>query len=580
MRRLCDARRRLSAAARLAALLLLLLPLRSALAVDVPPEHEVYRFLTRCELKGYLDTRLSRSLPYSERQVSSLLGEAMTNRSRMNPVEQGELDRFLFLFAHQLPDSVNAARTPLSWENTRGQHLPWKPLHMYGDPRWAWHVRGEGWLIGFNPHADAGVEHVDNGVDRGSLNRIATGLSVFGRYGDVELLMNVRDAHLSGDIGLADSVRYPIRFDSENRSSGRFDFDETDAMVSWERKHIYALFGKTSNLWAPGAIGAFSLSNNAGPNVQARLRLTFEPLEITWVQAKLIQSPPITWPLVAGADTIGTQYAEKWLAAHRYDFRIFRNLQIGFWDMVVYGYRGIDWDYLPPTTFLWSAEHYNHDRDDVLMGVDLRLIPATGYEITFSWLLDELKFSKLGSNWFGNKHGYQVGVHAVDPLGVDNGDLNLEWVMLRPYVYTHTRAINIPQHYGVNLGMPLQPNSAEFLARWRQTLSPLLNVWSEGTLLLHGANPPGKNVGGDVRVPYDSDKDSENVSFLEGDRERTLTGTVGVEYELDLRLFLRASLSLGSYDFNPIKGDSISRSISRFDVSLTWFPYRWREGPY
>jgi hypothetical protein len=548
-------------------------------AVDVPPEHEVYRFLTRCELKGYLDTRLSRSLPYSEREVASLLAEAMKRRARMNSVEEGQLDRFLFLFAHELPDSVNAARTPLEWERTRGQHLPWKPLKMYNDPRWAWHARGDNWLIGFNLHADIGVEQVDNGETQGTLNRIATGLSVNGRYGDAALLMHVRDAHLSGDIEFADPIRYPIRFNADSRNSDSFDFDETDAMISWERKHIYAVFGKTTNLWAPGATGSFSLSDNPSPYTQARLKLTFEPLEVTWIQAKLIQEPPITWPLTAGTDTVGTQYAEKWFAAHRYDFRVFRNLQVGVWDMVVYGYRGIDWDYLPPTTFLWSAEHYNHDRDNVLMGLDFRLIPARGYEIMFSWLLDELQFSKLGSDWFGNKHGYQLGVHAVDPLGIDNGDLNLEWAMLRPYVYTHTRAVNVPQHYGANLGFPLQPNSAEFLARWRQTLSPILNVWTQGTLVLHGANPPDRNVGGSVLQPYDFDVDNEQVSFLEGDLERTWMGTVGIEYELDLRLFLSTSFSLGRYHFEPIDGDSISRSISRFDVSLTWFPYRWRQGP-
>jgi len=545
-------------------------------AVDVNAEHEVYRFLTRCELKGYLDSRLSRSLPYSHHLVSSLLGQALEHREEMNAVERDQLDRFLFLFADQLPDSVETRRTPIPLEQNRGEQFPWKAAHMFKNPRWAWSAEGSDWLVGFFPHVDLGAESINQGDESGTLYRAATGLSTYGRYGNASLLMTVRDAHLIGDIDLADQARYPKRFNDDDRSGDSFDYDETDAMIAWEQKHVYLLFGKSSNVWAAGATGSFSLYNNATTYSQLRMKLTFEPLEVTWVQAKLIQDPLITYPVVTDGDTLYYEHTPKWMAAHRYDFRVLKNIQVGIWDMVIYGNRDLDWDYLPPTTFLWSAEHYNGDRDNVLMGLDIRWIVGEGNELIFSWLLDELKFSKAATNWFGNKHGYQLGLHSVDPFGINNADLNLEYVMMRPYVYTHTKAINVPQHYGKNLGLPLQPNSAEVLARWRQTLSSTLNVWGETTLVLHGANPASNNVGGDVLVPHENGVDAEEVSFLEGDRETILTGTIGAEWELDLRLFLSASYTLSRYEFKPIDGESNDDLNSRVSVSLTWYPYRWR----
>lgn len=568
-------RHTLFTAALLAAVLLLGAAART-LAVDVPPEHDVYPFLTRLELKGAFDKPLSRSLPYSRRQIGQLLAEAMDDAPRLTPVEQQQLRYYLYLFADALPKEASASRTPMDFEATRGSKLPWKLLRMYGDPRWAWHASGEDWLIGINLHTDIGVESVDSEGSSGTLNRIATGLSVYGTQGPFGLSMAVRDAHLSGDVDLADPHRYPVRFQNEDRSGQGFDFDETDAHVSYEIPHVYAVFGKTTNLWASGATGSLSLSNNSSPYTQLRLKLTYEPFEMTWVQGSLIQDPPITYTV--GTDSVHSEelYSEKWIAAHRYEFRVFKKLQIGVYDMVIYGNRGIDWNYLPPTTFLWSAEHYNHDRDNVLMGLDFRLTPGAGLEITANWLLDELKFSDLGSDWYGNKHGYQLGIHAVDPLGWDDSDLDAEVTLLRPYVYTHKYAINVVQHYGSNLGSPLQPNSVQYLLRLRKRPVRQLLLWGQATVTLHGANHDGVNVGGDVLEAFDGETDSETTGLLDGDLERTVSGTLGFEWELDPRLFLRVSAEIGKYELMPVKGEDSSENLRRVDLSLLWHPGRWR----
>jgi hypothetical protein len=551
----------------------------SVRAVDVPPQDDIYPFLTRLELKGAIEGPLSRSLPYSRTQIANYLVQAASNRNDLTSVEKRQLNKYLFLYSDILSEKDERERPRMGFEKTRSRQTPFRQLKMYRNPRYAWTAEGSDWLIGFNLHADLGFESVSEDESGGSLNRVATGLSVFGRHGPFQLLMNVRDAHLSGDMDLADPQRYPIRFNSDDREGEGFGFDETDALVSYEAPHIYAVFGKTSNVWAPGATGTPSLSSNSLPYAQARLRLSYGPLEITWVQGKLTPNPPIIYQTVVDSQIVREEYAEKWIAGHRYEFRVIPNLQIGIYDMVVYGNRGIDWDYLPPTTFLWSAEHYNHDRDNVMMGLDFRYTPGARIEIIANWFLDELMFSRAGSDWFGNKHGYQLGVHAVDPVGLPNTDLELEGMLLRPYVYTHTDPINVAQHYGSNIGSPLQPNSVQYLLRVRHRPLHSILLWGQATVTVHGNNTETLNVGGDVHVPFtDGGSEDETAGFLDGDLERNVSGTLGIDWEIDPRLYLRLSGSVTRAEWMPVNGTSSERTITRVDLSLTWNPHRWQPG--
>lgn len=566
--------------------LVLLIPLLvaalapNANAIDVELRHPVYRYLDRCQLEGFFRYPLSGARPYTRHAVAERLVEIARHRGELNSVETRQLDYFLFEFEDDLPaavrDSLAATRSHFRFEQ-RGEVQPFKMLNLYRNPRYIYETRGDDFLVTFNPNLEYGLENFSGDGTTGTLKRLGTGFIVMGYYKNFGLLAAARDAHLSGNTTLADPQRYPIRYSKDLRNTDGFDFDEADALISYEVPHVQVTFGKTSNQWDWGQSGQFGLSDNPTTYTQLRYRLTFEPLEVTGVHARLRQQPPY----IASVDSLPDgqvryNYAEKWMAGHHYQINMFPWMQIGLWDLLIYGNRGLEFDYLPPMAFLWSMEHYAHDQDNVLLGIDWRITPGWRTEVYGQLLMDELQFSKLGSDWWGNKHGMLLGLRQVDALGVPNSSAAVEYVYIRPFVYTHSAPYNLPQHYGVNLGYPLPPNSDVLFGTWRQTFTRGLDVWVTGRRWRHGTNPAsGRDVGGDIETLRYPDEE-HTAKFLDGDLHTTTEGRIGVEWEVSYQVFLSGEVIATHEKVEPEVGGTTTRDRLAILATLRWHPYRWR----
>ena len=399
-----------------------------------------------------------------------------------------------------------------------------------------------------------------------------------GYYHDFGLLAVARDAHLSGKTALADPERYPVRYSADARASDGFEFDESDAMLSFEKPHIQLMFGKGANKWDWGQSGSLGLSGHPGTYTQLRYRFTFQPLEVTGVHARLRHYPPF----LTESDTLANggirrTFAEKWIVGHHYQVNMFPWFQLGLWDLLIYGDRGLEFDYLPPLSFLWSTEHYAHDQDNVMMGVDGRFTPGMRAEIYFQWYLDELQFSQLGSDWWGNKHGYMIGVRQIDPFGLKNASMAIEYQRLRPYVYTHNIPYNNATHYGLTLGSDLPPNSDMIYFMVRQMVRWNLEAWMEVRQIRHGSNPAdGRNVGGDFTRSHWDDVDSEKAQFLDGDLHSIQQWTFGASWQLTYQLFLDGSFQIEHDLVEFDAGGSSTDQITTTLVTLRWHPARWR----
>ena len=149
-------------------------------------------------------------------------------------------------------------------------------------------------------------------------------------------------------------------------------------------------------------------------------------------------------------DSLNTSglYDEKHLAIHQLHwypngFRIF------FGQMVVYGNRGIEVNYLVPLPFYMLIEHNLRDRDNVLMFGGFRKAISETSLIYVNFLLDELKVKEVFGNWWGNKYAVQMGIthqwNAV--LGS-----TFEFTAVRPWLYTHKFLVNKLSNDGVSLG--------------------------------------------------------------------------------------------------------------------------------
>lgn len=565
----------------LAAILLVVLTL-SAYAIDVELNHPVYSFLERCELKGQYDHPLSGARPFTRRTVARYLATTAEHRAELNSIEERQLDAFLFEFTDNLPeairDSLLDVHEPFGFED-RGSSFPWKHLPLYKDPRYIYSQHGDDYLMTFNPHWEYGVQFVDGEASSGNLTGSMNGFAVMGYYKDFGLLAVARDEYFSGKAELADHTRYPVRFAADEREEESFTFDQSDAMFSYEKGHVQLTFGKGNNKWDWGQAGSLGLSGNSSSYTQLRYRLTFQPFEVTGVHARLRHYPLY----LTDSDTLATGavrrvYAEKWMVGHHYQANLFPWFQLGLWDLLVYGGRGLEFDYIPPLSFLWSSEHYAHDQDNVMLGVDGRITPGFRSELYFQWFLDELQFSQLGSDWWGNKHGYMIGARQIDPFGMQNASMAIEYHRLRPYIYTHSIPYNNATHYGLNLGSSLPPNSELYYFSLRQMARWNLETWVELSYIRHGATPSnGRNVGGDVNRAHWDDVDSEQAAFLDGDLHSIRQMTVGASWQITYQFYLDGSFQVAMDDIKTASGHTGSAVTRTGLLTLRWHPSIWRE---
>jgi hypothetical protein len=174
---------------------------------------------------------------------------------------------------------------------------------------------------------------------------------------------------------------------------------------------------------------------------------------------------------------------EKYLAAHRIEVDINKNLVVGFSDIIVYGRRSPELEYMIPASFFLSVEHNLGDKDNLLMAFDSywRIRPGLVLYQTLFW--DELAWAKVLKDWWGNKYVYQAGIHWV-PSGGSNSnlpDVRLELSVARPWAYTHDDSVNNYTSADIGLGLPQGPNSQSILIE--STWWPTCRWWLKGSVL-------------------------------------------------------------------------------------------------
>ncbi len=264
----------------------------------------------------------------------------------------------------------------------------------------------------------------------------------------------------------------------------------------------------------------------------------------------------------------------KYLAAHRFGLSFPRIIDIGFSELIVYSRRSPDLAYLNPVTDLKDVEPQLHDRDNSLRSIDVKLHSLSNFELYGTLLIDDLVWSKLGSRFYANEFAFTVGGNYIEPAGLENADLVLEYTRIDPYVYSH----HIPENSYTNdqfvIGNYLGPNSDDVLARASYRFSRKWKASLEMELSRHGDNIMDasgnlvRNVGGNALYGHRA-FDADDVSFLDGILTKTYFFRVTSVYEIFNEFFL-----VLKYQFRRQENVSFGRTFDdhslfiqlRFDV--------------
>lgn len=306
----------------------------------------------------------------------------------------------------------------------------------------------------------------------------------------------------------------------------RIMYDENIFYLMLNYKYLNFELGRDYTKWGPMKNGQLSVSSNSPAYDMFRMTFKIWRIKLTGVTG---------FPIHV-ADSMRSKfglsvYEKKYLAASRLELDMGAGFQLGLNQMIVYGKRNIEIGYLIPFSFYKSSEHYYGDRDNGLIGFDFEWNIIKNYKIYGEFLFDDISTTKLWSDFYGNKFAWGLGTFSYNALWIDDLSMRLEYKHINPYVYTHKYDINKYKNYDSNLGHWMGPNSDLLNVDFSYWYSRKLWFDINYQYLRHGANPPDRNVGGDIDLAHSS-KDSENAVFLDGILEQKLQYHFGINYEI------------------------------------------------
>ncbi|MFQ5650478.1 MAG: capsule assembly Wzi family protein [bacterium] len=523
-------------------LTLLFLPMAGlqAQSVYVPLNHWAYQFIERFEAKGVITGALNSTRPYSRAEMVEYLVQIQDNVHqgyRLNAVEEQQLQFLRFEFGEEFKHKTG--RNGVDGQSRIARLKQSKvfgkifPGFLYKNNRNLFEVNSEGfkafidpvfyqqWLYA-TPDTVSGTEKVFERTH---------GLTLRGQLGThLGFFFDFRDTKQWG------TRTYPDRFDISLEGLGFVNgygthiwHDETNAYLVFKLPYLQLVLGKGVNTWGPGFNGALGLSDNATSFDQIKLQTKLWRLKFTYLWGFLR-----TFPRIAQAD--GTTNPKS-IVAHRLEIDVAKWLDVGLYEMVVFGDRRFEFAYINPINFYRSAEHFVSDDDNASIGFDFELLLIPNVKLYGELFIDDLTTSKIGSGFHGNKTGVLAGGLWADAFQVDNLDLRVEYARTRPYLYTHRKAINTYSHFNTGLGHWLGPNADNLFARVQYRFSKSFFIAATFQSTRHGDNPPDKNTGGDLTRPVE-DGGQLSVSFLEGIRESRQSVSFEARYELFRNLYL------------------------------------------
>jgi hypothetical protein len=546
--------------------------------VNVPLTHWVYDVLERWETQGFIDNTYDHTKPFSRNEVAEYLNQVFQKYAG-NPSQFSSIDeQFLRSCASEFSEELLKLDAPLlDYSKTNRFHLfrETKPLSsvwprfLYSNNRNMLSINHKDFHVYADPSAQISSEDYLSATDTiSTLHRISNGFLFRGSLGSsIGFYFMLTDNHVSRDPSfqpteVIEESGWPYLQFGDDKAA---DFDENVAYVTFKHKYFNLLYGRDYNQWGVGHRGNLMLSTNAPIYDQIKLVVQYWRFKITHITAAIQYVQPQARNSIKSVDPIDVYWA-----GNRFEFYLGKGIQVGFAESIIYGNRSLQMGYLNPLAFFKSIEHYYGDRDNGAISFDAswRILP--GLKIYGEWFIDDILTTKLGSEWFGNKFGYQTGIFIVDPLNIPGVDILLEYSRVKPHVYSHSvDDYNKYKHYDTVLGHYIGPNSDDWLGRLRFYPHRRLRLQLDFENYRHGKNDLANdvNVGGDPDYPFRFEIDAKDAPFLAGERiYRTVAGG-GIQYEVLRNFFLNLRL-------HQIESDRLkSETLYSFQIKFN-FGYR------
>ena len=261
----------------------------------------------------------------------------------------------------------------------------------------------------------------------------------------------------------------------------------------------------------------------------------------------------------------------KYFVNHYLGIKLFKTLNIGFFESVVYDrsdsiHKGsFDINYLNPVIFYRAIEHNLNSSDNVIVGMDWKWNFKKRFSFYGQFVLDEFiknEMIKRTGSWV-NKFGVQTGLKYINAFTINGLDLQVEYNLVRPYTYTHFKQSQNYVNYNQALAHPFWANFKEaiFIAKYQ----PFYNLFIETGFIyvMKGldSNSSTKHFGGNILTTYENRPNEKGLKIGQGVKTNYSIFFFNASYMLYHNLWIDARANI-----RAVKSD-----LAKYQSNTNWF---------
>ncbi len=269
-------------------------------------------------------------------------------------------------------------------------------------------------------------------------------------------------------------------------------------------------------------------------------------------------------------------FATKYAASHYLSMNLTKRWNVGLFESVVWANdnnRGFDMNFVNPIIFYRAVEFSSSSRSgNAVLGLTSKYKWNNQINIYGQFLVDEFSLAdvKAGNKSWKNKFGYQIGVKYFNALNIENLLLQMEYNIVRPYVYAHSEPITNYGHNNQSLGHNWGANFKELIAigryhKGRYFADAKLTYGKRG----FDFNTPEDqaNYGGNIYLDYDIARPFDTgVTAGQGNTTNVFIADLQAGYLVNPSTNMKLFGSLIYRNFDPTQ-----QTEANFKESTTWF---------
>lgn len=515
-------------------------------------DNSVYSFLERMESLQLLERYNSLEIPKTRGDIGNFLKQLINSKDKLDNSDKALFEDYFVEFENEVFGTLDNSIKLFDGEDFNFLSQKQKYLYFISD-------KEKDIDLFFNS-----TGQIQSILDRNSVTSVTNTASI------LQLQFQIRGSFFDkfgffyrGGNGTvygerdAAMLRQELNYNFKFNKFGTFDIT-TAGYITADFDNVKFKFGRDRiNIgYGPEKI---VLGNNAPIFDNLSFRIHYKSVEVSYFHGKLLgQTSSILDPIQAEITTI----KDKFIGYHRIGFSFSDDFNIGAGEIIIYGDRGIDLNYVNPFILYKTAQNNNKDRDNSMVIIDINNKSIKGLKLYSTILMDDIELSKIGSPYWGNQFIISAGfvsnlLYKKIPL-----DVQFQYVRIDPYVYTNRLPKNTFTNDEFGLASFMEPNSELFLTQLNYRFTNRLLLTGMFSYYIHGANPLNpdgsvkENVGGDILVGH-RQNDNFDAKFLAGEREYTRKFSLSMSYEPVKNYFIKGFVSYSNQSLQNFVNNKI-----------------------